>query len=309
MTLNITIAARWLMAQSSDFRLTRSGVRDPVSETSQKQVVLQYFSWSGLVCYTGVASWGAHDTASWLEQVLTHEPGQRKPRQVVDRLAEEGSAWLKRIPLKDRRHSFTMIAFKQGVPHVYVISNFERGGGIPLSTPRNALMVTHIRPRGPRAVVTGYSPAVSDGQRQGLEQLLASSAPPQRIREAVARTSREAAGRAKGTVGESCVVAHLLPDGSGEAQVFGNLTADFLPVMISNGVNAASLVPSAMSSAGMTGPARLVGVTWTGSGNATVMLGAFRELSKQTGDGWPVEAVRPAATRARTVDASNGTAT
>jgi hypothetical protein len=36
MTLNITVAARWLMAQSSDFRLNRSGLPDPVSESSQK---------------------------------------------------------------------------------------------------------------------------------------------------------------------------------------------------------------------------------------------------------------------------------
>lgn len=54
MTLNITVAARWMMTQSSDFRLTRSGV--PLSDAAQKQVVLHYREWAGVVCYTGVAS-------------------------------------------------------------------------------------------------------------------------------------------------------------------------------------------------------------------------------------------------------------
>jgi hypothetical protein len=88
MTLNITLATRWLMLQSSDFRLVRSDTVTPVSETAQKQVVLHYEQWSGLVCYTGVAKWGSHDTAEWLRQVLTHEHGQRTAQEVVTKIVE-----------------------------------------------------------------------------------------------------------------------------------------------------------------------------------------------------------------------------
>src|SRR3546814_12687434 len=81
MTLNITVAARWMMTQSSDFRLTRGG--HLVSDAAQKQVVLHYRDWAGVVCYTGVASAPGHDTAVWLEQVLTHPSAHRSPAMVV----------------------------------------------------------------------------------------------------------------------------------------------------------------------------------------------------------------------------------
>ncbi|HEY1157454.1 MAG TPA: hypothetical protein VGE95_14335 [Arthrobacter sp.] len=284
MTLNITVAARWLMAQSSDFRLTASGAM--VSETSQKQVVLQYMGWSGLVCYTGVARYGSHDTAAWLAEVLTHKPGQRSPEQVVNRLVDEGSRWLQRVPLEHKRHTFTMITYERGQPHVYVISNFERPNGPELATSADKLFWTHVRPRGPRCIVTGWGPAVLHSQREALTSLLASVPSPERLREAVAETSRESSARAEGTVGESCVAAHLCPDGSGEAQVFGNLTEEFLPTMITNGQDIASHIPTVMDQAGRSGPHRLVGATWTANGGTAAMLGAYRELSQQAGSGW-----------------------
>lgn len=288
MTLNVTVAARWLMAQSSDFRLTSSGAT--VSETSQKQVVLQYMGWSGLVCYTGVARCGSHDTAAWLADVLTHDPGQRSPEQVVNRLIEEAAVWLGRAPVQYRRHTFTMITYERGRPNVYVISNFQRPNGPQLASPADKLFCTRVRPRGPRCIVTGYSPAVLDPQREVLEGLLASVPSPERLRQAVATTSRESSTRAEGTVGESCVVAHLCPDGSGEAQVFGNLNEEFLPTMITNGHNVASLVPLVMNQAGRSGPHRLVGATWSANGAGTAMVGAYRALSQQAGSGWPSSA-------------------
>ncbi len=150
MTLNITVAARWLMAQSSDFRLTHEVVDRKTghmkvvvdSDVSQKQVVLHYVGWSGLVCYTGVAKYGSHDTASWVEKVLGHDDGgQRSPAHIVRLLTERGSVWLRKILPKDRRHTFTMITYEMGKPHVYVISNFERPGQLPHATPADELFL------------------------------------------------------------------------------------------------------------------------------------------------------------------------
>src|SRR5690349_21632366 len=117
MTLNITAATRWLMSQSSDFRLSRvdnKGKRIIESHTAQKQFVLHYPKWSGLVCYTGIAEYRArgirHDTAVWLHRVFEHPPDQRRsPQDVVDVLMREGNVWLRRISPKDRRHTFTML--------------------------------------------------------------------------------------------------------------------------------------------------------------------------------------------------------
>lgn len=286
MTLNITVAARWLMAQSSDFRLTNSdGV---VSETSQKQVVLQYVGWSGLVCYTGVARYGRHDTARWLDNVLTHEDGQRKPSDVVDLLLRDGSAWLRRVPVQHRRHTFTMITYEDKKPHIYMISNFERPGGPELDTPANELFLSHVRPRGPRCIVTGCAPAVTTEQTTHLTEVLAHVPEPQQLRNAVALTSRAAAPRAPGTVGESCVVSHLSPDGSGEAQIFGNLNEAFNPTLVSMGRSMASVFPAVQAQSGAVGPHRFVGVTWTKNAPGTIstMMAAYRPISRQTGTGW-----------------------
>jgi hypothetical protein len=164
-TLNITPTARWLMAQSSDFRLTsvgEDGKRVIESETGQKQVVLHYPDLSGLVCYTGVAKYRlpgrpSHDTAAWLQKVLEHPADERRrPQDVVDLLIREGSVWLRKIRPEDRRHTFTMITYdEKAKPHVYVISNFERPGQPSKPTGADKLFCTPIRPRGPRCALPG----------------------------------------------------------------------------------------------------------------------------------------------------------
>ena len=83
------------------------------------------------------------------------------------------------------------------------------------------------------------------------------------------------------------MVAHLCPDGSGAAHVFGNLTKEFLPTMITNGHNVASHIPTTLEQAGSAGPRRLVGATWMANGAVTTMTGAYRELAQQAGSGWP----------------------
>jgi hypothetical protein len=113
-TLNITPVARWLMAQSSDFRLTSiraDGTKAVESHTAQKQFIMHYPQWSGLVCYTGIAKYDdghgfRHDTAAWLQKVLEHPPDQqRSPEDVVGVLMREGNTWLRRIPADKRFHT------------------------------------------------------------------------------------------------------------------------------------------------------------------------------------------------------------
>jgi hypothetical protein len=113
-TLNLTLAARWMIVQTSDFRLTTG--RRPVSETAQKQVVLKYRHWTGLLCYTGIAQWYGHDTAQWLDHVLTHGPAeQREPREVLGALVKEGG-WLPGVDENHRRHTFTLTLFANKLP-------------------------------------------------------------------------------------------------------------------------------------------------------------------------------------------------
>ena len=103
------------VVQTSDFRLTVGPGRPP-EETAQKQVVLKYRHWTGLLCYTGIARWFGHDTAQWLTRVLTHGPGeQRQPREVLEALVQQGG-WLKRVRPDRRRHTFTLTLFANKLP-------------------------------------------------------------------------------------------------------------------------------------------------------------------------------------------------
>ncbi len=169
------------------------------------------------------------------------------------------------------------------------MSTFERAGGDSLAQPQKELMISPLRPKRPRTVVTGSPSAVTVAQRTALENALAYKPDPSQLRLKVARVSRDAAARANGKVGESCVVAHLLPDGSGEAQVFGNLTGEYLPALIIKGVSTSMLKSL---DAPTIDNHRLVGVTWTASAGTQAMVTAYRDVSKQTGDGWPTESTQ-----------------
>jgi hypothetical protein len=282
-TLNLTLAARWMIVQTSDFRLT-TGPK-PVSETAQKQVVLKYRNWTGLLCYTGIARWLSHDTAQWLTRILTHGPGeQRSPREIAEVLVKEGG-WLRRVHINRRRHTFTLTLFANKLPWVCMISNCQRAGQNDLPQPLDHFIVTCHRPRPSGVYVTGWSDAVNDTDRRELLDHLSSERDPHVLRRSAANVSRRCAGKSQQMVGENCVVAHLLPDGSGEVQVFGNPGEAFVPTMIVNGENVAKFAPIVFGEAGATTPQRLVGATWTPSGTRAAMLASFRDITK-THSGW-----------------------
>ncbi len=87
-------------------------------------------------------------------------------------------------------------------------------------------------------------------------------------------------------VGENCVVTHLLPDGSGEAQVFGNPAEAFIPTMIVNGENVAKFAPVVFQQAGATTPQRLTGATWNRSGVPAQMIAGYRDVTNTSQPSW-----------------------
>jgi hypothetical protein len=265
MTLNITLAARWLMAQSSDFRLTykkNDGTTGFESHNAQKQFVLHYPEWSGLLCYTGIAKYNQHDTVTWLQQVLVHPPDeQRRPLDVASVVASQGSTWLRDIPERYRWHTFTLIAYDKGArPHVWVISNYQSTDGPDLPKPADKFSISHIGPRSDlRCIVTGWHLAVTPEQKAELEDLLRRKPQPETLSDAIALVNRDASisPKAKDTISKECVVATLLPDGSGEVMVYGDLPKEFLPTFIMNGVDPASAIPEVKAAIG---PGRMLSV-------------------------------------------------
>ena len=167
-------------------------------------------------------------------------------------------------------------------PHVYVISNYEYPGQPPEPTGADELFCTPIRPRGPRCIVTGWAPAVSEEPRAALTDLLAHVPPPERLRDAVALTSREPSVKAKETVSEACVVATLSPDGSGVITVYGNLPKEFLPTMILCGNDLSPSVSDTLKQQDLTDQ-MLDAVTWPSKNQTlkgvTPMAMSFRPIS------------------------------
>jgi hypothetical protein len=80
MTLNITLASKWAIYQSSDFKLTqKSGPRLVITNMPQKQVVLKYMDWVGLLAYTGIALYDKHRT---LASIFRESRGEGSGGQV-----------------------------------------------------------------------------------------------------------------------------------------------------------------------------------------------------------------------------------
>lgn len=301
MTLNITLAARWLMAQSSDFRLTykkKDGTIGIDESPAQKQFVLHYPEWSGLLCYTGIAKYDQHDTAKWLQKVLVHPfDEQRRPLDVANLVASQGSTWLRDIPddipKKDRWHTFTLIADDKGArPHVWVISNYQSTDGPDLPKPADKFSISHVGPRSDlRCIVTGWDRAVTPEQKAELENLLRHKPQPETLSDAIALVNRDASisPNAKETISKECVVATLLPDGSGEVMVYGDLPKEFIPTFIMNGVDAASAVPEVKAAIG---PGKMLSVVRWGErkltrehvNRPTALLMHYRPIS---GYKWP----------------------
>lgn len=259
----------------------------PGPEEEQKLFVLAYERWTGLLCYTGVARNGNHNTANWLTRTLTHPLGERSPDSVLNALVSDGNTWLRRIPEASRFHTFTLAAFLKGRPRISAVSNFQWVGGEQFSQPLGTFRVSHLETRLSRVALSGVSFAVTDQEKLRLENAVSRLAPKD-LRYAVAMTNRRAAERDL-RISESCAVAHLHPNGAGEVEVFGNMATSFVPTLIVRGVNMAEYVPKGLADAGETEPHRLVSAGWPPNGFVTAMLGAFRALSAQTGDGWPTD--------------------
>jgi hypothetical protein len=181
------------MGMSSDFRLTSNGTR--VSDCAPKQVVMHNANWSGLLCYNGVARYGTHNTAQWLEDVLQHEwTVKRTPQQIADLVEQEANTWLAEIPDEHKRHTFTLMTYENGNPFVRVISNYERLGETNLPVPADTLFNRHRKARRPRCFVFGQAQAVTEQRRRHLESVLSEQPPaPENLRDALAAANRDAA--------------------------------------------------------------------------------------------------------------------
>lgn len=182
MTLNITVAARDLVFQSSDTRLSvwdRAAGRYRVDRVkAHKQVPVFGRDWAASVCYTGVGRTRSVDVSEWLAKALG--PVSELKRDFEDVVGEllRADEWLRWVPRSDRRHTFTVGAFVGGESWVVVVSNFQEVTGRTAPEAQDRLFVTRMRVRRPVAVVTGARGVVSRDDRRLLARTVPTTVAP-----------------------------------------------------------------------------------------------------------------------------------
>jgi hypothetical protein len=142
-TLNLTLATRKIIYQMGDFRVTDTTTGEYKDHIAQKQVQIQRFRWSALVSFAGVGSVGNLGVSDWLAGQTRKIPGDATVEALISLLLE-ADQWLRRVPPRHRRHTFTIAAFVGSKPLTALVSNFESIDGRQESSARTRFMLLAI---------------------------------------------------------------------------------------------------------------------------------------------------------------------
>jgi hypothetical protein len=241
MTLNISLISRYIMAQSSDLRLTDPQMGKPAANPSPKQIEIVYFSWRAIIGYSGVANLENCDTHQWLVDLLKHPLGAPEPRlaDVVELIRQRASKALTNVPHKNRRHTFMILAFIGTKPIAYMISNYQGFNFRDKSSADNALTTTSHRPgRRPLVRAIGALDVTREDKRL-LKLLPHSGMSDDTIGKILASINRKAWERCgpEGSISEGCVSYVLHANGIGGSVTRAEIQSEFLPLTLFHGID------------------------------------------------------------------------
>lgn len=252
MTLNISLLSRNVMAQSSDLQLTNPDTGALVEDASPKQVDITYFAWRAVIGYSGVAKLGGQDTHKWLVDLLAYPMGGKEPQMadVVELIRQKASRALATVPLKNRRHTFVILAFEGRKPIAYMISNHQRFDARDSADTATELFVTKYRPgRATVRLAGGGSAEVTRTDKRLLRSLLRSGQGDDAIGKALASVNRrvnESFLRKNSSqpspVSEGCVTHVLRAEGSGGYVIRAEVQKAIWPQSLMLGLNTPQLI-------------------------------------------------------------------
>jgi hypothetical protein len=228
MTLNITVVARDIVYQCSDFRLSsydgRAGKYVPLDRYSQKQVFITTFDWTATVTFTGIGLTPRVDVADWLSQFAA----ECSPDAQLSDLSQyllSGESWLSTVRTDDKRHTFVAAGFIGDRPFLMVVSNYQDVYGVSQARAGAKLQATYAYPTSvkPSVLVTGRSEAVSKETRLELRRRVRAAAARGVMHDYLAEINAAVAlsPKAEGTVSPECFTADLRPDGQSEHRPHG----------------------------------------------------------------------------------------
>lgn len=213
MTLNLTIANRWGIWQSSDHRLTDAKTGKVVDDYSVKHLILRCPDGAALLCYAGIGRVNGLDLSDWLRETLRGET--RSLDQSFILIRENATRDL--APLlrtQNIQHMFSIGAFLKANPWVVQIRNFG---------PRGGAVLDHFDTVAKQIDEAGLGFSWGGGANvlaSGDGELLATAAnkkprTPKEFRNLLASINRRAARTKSGqkTISPSCVTSYIPPAG------------------------------------------------------------------------------------------------
>jgi hypothetical protein len=278
LTLTITLVTPFAIYQSADFAIRGLKDKSFSRDDSAKMVMLQYFSWTGFVTYTGLGFWrGDHVSeliANWLD-----DRQHRTMWEVATVLQSEGARLLSDARSAGEysgRHTFTLAGFEDNSIRVFVISNFENCYNEERSTIDDYLTISSREFQtwaGAAVIVTGQKKAVPVMQKRALRKLARINSEDgelirRRMQEMNAEASNWLATRTEvNPVSPDCAVASFRFDGYGRLSLsdMPGMGAKQIPIIV-NGLYQNKFIAEAMAKAGMDmSNARMDNVTFASS--------------------------------------------
>jgi hypothetical protein len=242
MTLNVTVATKHRIYQSSDFLVVIEKPYEVVAREAVKIVEFHYEGFFGLIAYTGVARWPrktGRDTADRIaEWVIGHD--KLEHNELLEIVRRSGDHFLEKVHRSygfRPAHTFTVAAFVHGVSTISLVSNFEDVSGQEDDAVQSRLRISTRAFRGqPFTVSTGRRRAVSRQLRRQVERMVARNPKDAQVGDELRRLNEMAADspRAARTVSRECSVYMLDSTGSGTHTITPGPTID--PITITFGI-------------------------------------------------------------------------
>jgi hypothetical protein len=247
MTLNITVAAPWLVCQCSDLRLTypNGTIADDASPKVVQASAIRG-RWQVLVGYAGTSELEGSTVHEWVAR-LVKQHGSGSVDALVETVREAATRAVKRTSSQDPRQSFAVAATSGERALAFLISNFQELSGPDHHPPTEALYSRHLQGGVPRVLVIGSgAKLVTPEEIRVLRRLVKGRiAPPEILNYMAAINARVA--KIERTVSEACIAAVLLPDGSSWTVTFGDVRTAFVPSRIMDGIDLGKMFLDALN--------------------------------------------------------------
>lgn len=228
MTLNITIVSAGAVYQSTDFRLS---VRDPgsrsykpITKIAHKHLTFMRPGWTALVAFSGIGLMSSFDVDAWLAR-KEHELASTATYEDLVGLLSGANQWLRKVANADRYHTFTLAGFLGRQPFASLLSTYQAVTGQSVLTPHKELVLSTIRPRRPKLVLSGQVDSVTGADRKRLLAAARQQTERQAMLALLAQANVNAAHNSSsdGTVSEACWTSYLSRDGKSYGELHGSI--------------------------------------------------------------------------------------